>query len=154
MGYGIVDGAGNSLKHVDNGSIFSDPADPLNQRLKVIYDGICGIIEQYRPDVMSIEDVFYHKNIKSALKLGHSRGVAILAGTNSNLEIFEYTPTAIKSAVVGYGRAEKGQVQQMIKVLLKLPEIPQADAADALAAAICHINTAGTSTRRKINVMR
>ena len=154
MGYGIVDGLGNSLKHVDNGGIFTDPAEPLNKRLKVIYDEICRIIEQYRPDVMSIEDVFYHKNIKSALKLGHSRGVAILAGTNAGLDIFEYTPTAIKSAVVGYGRAEKGQVQQMIKVLLKLPEVPQADAADALAAAICHINTAGTTNRRKINEMR
>lgn len=154
MGYGIVDGIGNSLRHVDNGGIFTDPAEPLNRRLKVIYDGLSGIIAQYRPDVVSIEDIFYHKNVKSALKLGHARGVAILAGANSNLDVFEYTPTAIKSAVVGYGRADKGQIQQMVKILLHLPEVPQADAADALAAAICHINTAGTNNRRQLNGMR
>lgn len=145
MGYGIVESVGNRLKHVDNGAIFTNSDDPLPVRLKTLYDGITEIIEKYEPQVVSVEEVFFAKNVKSAMKLGHARGVGILAGANRGLEIFEYSATAIKSAVVGYGRAEKGQVQQMVKVLLNLPEIPQADAADALAAAICHINTAGTN---------
>ena len=145
MGYGIVEGVGNKLKHIDNGAIFTKADDPLPLRLKTLYDGISEAIEKYNPQVVSVEEVFFAKNAKSVMKLGHARGVAILAGVNRGLEIFEYSATAIKSAVVGYGRAEKGQVQQMVKILLNLPEIPQADAADALAAAICHINTAGTN---------
>lgn len=145
MGYGVVESVGNSLKHIDNGAIFTNTDDPLPLRLKTLYDGISEVIEKYKPQVVSVEEVFFSKNVKSAMKLGHARGVSILAGVNGGLEIFEYSATAIKSAVVGYGRAEKGQVQQMVKILLNLPEIPQADAADALAAAICHINTAGTN---------
>lgn len=149
MGYGVVEADGNRLVHIDNGAIFTNPDDPFPERLKQLYDGLSEIIEKYGPQVASIEDIFYSKNVKSAMKLGHARGVAMLAGANKGLEIFEYSATAIKSAVVGYGRAEKGQVQQMVKILLKLPEIPQADAADALAAAICHINTSGTKTAYK-----
>lgn len=144
MGYGVVEAIGSRLKHIENGAIFTKTDVHLSVRLKQIYDGLAEIIEKYRPDVLSIEDIFYAKNVKSALKLGHARGVAMLAGANAGLEVFEYTPTAIKSAVVGFGRADKVQVQQMVKILLNLPEPPQADAADALAAAICHINTAGT----------
>jgi len=144
MGYGLVEGIGSRLKHIENGAIFTKTDDHLSVRLKHIYDCLTELIEKYRPDVVSIEDIFYAKNVKSALKLGHARGVAMLAGANAGIEIFEYTPTAIKSAVVGFGRAEKGQIQQMVKILLNLPEPPQEDAADALAAAICHINTAGT----------
>jgi len=146
MGYGIVESVGNRLKHIDNGAIFTKTEDPLHLRLKTLYDGITEVIEKYDPRVLSVEEVFFAKNVKSAMKLGHARGVGILAGANRGLDIFEYSATAIKSAVVGYGRAEKGQVQQMVKILLNLPEIPQADAADALAAAICHINTAGTNS--------
>ena len=145
MGYGIVESSGSRLIHIDNGAIVTSPGDPLSARLKDIYDGISEIIEQYRPDVLSIEDIFYSKNVKSVMKLAHARGVAMLAGSNKGLGVFEYTPTAIKSAVVGFGRAEKTQIQQMVKILLNLPEVPQEDAADALAAAICHINTAGTT---------
>ena len=145
MGYGIVESSGSRLIHIDNGAIFTSPGAALSDRLKKIYDGISEVIDHYKPDVLSIEDIFYSKNVKSAMKLAHARGVAMLAGANRDLDIFEYTPTAIKSAVVGFGRAEKTQIQQMVKILLKLPEVPQEDAADALAAAICHINTAGTT---------
>ena len=145
MGYGIVEGSGSRLIHIDNGAIFTSPKAPLADRLKDIYDGLSRVIEKYKPDAVSIEDIFYSRNVKSAIKLGHARGVGMLAGANKGLDIFEYEPTVIKSAVVGYGRAEKKQVQQMVKVLLNLPEVPQEDAADALAAAICHINTTGTS---------
>lgn len=144
MGYGLVEGIGSRLIHIENGAIITKTDVHLSLRLKQIYDCLTELIEKYQPDVVSIEDIFYAKNVKSALKLGHARGVAMLAGANAGLEVFEYTPTAIKSAVVGFGRAEKGQVQQMVKMLLNLPEPPQEDAADALAAAICHINTAGT----------
>ncbi len=154
MGYGLVEGIGSRLKHIDNGAIFTKTGDHLSVRLKQIYDSLSQIIEKYQPDVVSIEDIFFAKNVKSALKLGHARGVAMLAGANAGLEVFEYTPTAIKSAVVGFGRAEKGQVQQMVKMLLNLPEPPQADAADALAAAICHINTAGTQKSNAISRQR
>ena len=145
MGYGIVESSGSRLIHIDNGAIFTSPKAPLADRLRDIYEGISKVIDQYKPDAVSIEDIFYSKNVKSAMKLGHARGVGMLAGANKGLDIFEYTPTAIKSAVVGFGRAEKKQVQQMVKILLNLPEVPQEDAADALAAAICHINTAGTT---------
>ena len=145
MGYGIVEGVGSRLKHIDNGAIFTNTDNPLPLRLKTLYDGISEVIEKYQPQVVSVEDIFFAKNAKSAMKLGHARGVSILAGVNRGLEVYEYSATAIKSAVVGYGRAEKGQVQQMVKILLNLPEIAQADASDALAAAICHINTAGTN---------
>ncbi len=143
MGYGIVESEGSRLIHIDNGAIFTRTDDPLPKRLKEIYDGISKVIDSYSPDVISIEDIFYSKNVKSSLKLGHARGAAIVAAVNKGLDVFEYSATAIKSAVVGYGRAEKGQIQQMVKILLNLPEPPQEDAADALAASICHINTAG-----------
>ena len=143
MGYGIVESEGSRLIHIDNGAIFTRTDDPLPKRLKEIYDGISKVIDSYSPDVISIEDIFYSKNVKSSLKLGHARGAAIVAAVNKGLDVFEYSATAIKSAVVGYGRAEKGQIQQMVKILLNLPEPPQEDAADAIAASICHINTAG-----------
>lgn len=144
MGYGVVESEGSRLKHIDNGAIFTRPADPLHMRLKEIYDGIGKVIDTYNPEAISVEDIFYSKNVKSALKLGHARGAGIVAAANMGLDVYEYSATAIKTAVVGYGRAEKSQIQHMVKVLLNLPEPPQADAADALAAAICHINTAGT----------
>ncbi len=150
VGYGIVESAGNRLKHIDNGGIFADKEKLMPERLLKIYDGICAVIEEFSPEVMSIEDVFYSRNVKTTIKLGQARGVAILAGIKKGLKIYEYSPTEIKSAVVGYGRAEKIQVQTMIKTLLALPENPQADAADALAAAICHLNSSGLQDRLDI----
>ena len=108
------------------------------------------LIAQHRPDRVAIEDVFYAANVKSALKLGQVRGVAMLAAASAGLEVAEYSPLSIKSAVVGYGRAEKHQVQQMVTRLLNLAEIPEpADAADALAIAICHLHTAATQEHQK-----
>ena len=147
VGYGVIESTGSRLIHLDNGGIYTRPQDGLPERLRVIYGGLKEIIEEFRPGVLSVESLFYSKNALSALKLGHARGVAILAGANAGIEVFEYTPTEIKSAVVGYGRADKLQVQQMVKILLKLPEAPMPDAADALAAAICHLNTNRTKKR-------
>lgn len=111
------------------------------ERLKEIHDGICEVILEQSPSVAAVEDVFVAVNPRSALKLGHARGVAILAALQHGLAVYEYSPRAVKQAVVGYGQAPKEQVQQMIKVLLKLSALPASDAADALAVALCHANT-------------
>ena len=109
-------------------------------RLKQIFEGLTDIIQRYKPDMMAIEKVFLHKNADSALKLGQARGAAICAGVSQNLSVHEYTATQIKKAVVGNGHAKKEQVQYMMSVILKLPEVPDEDAADALACAMTHAN--------------
>src|SRR5262249_35592377 len=120
----------------------------MAHKLQQIFSSLSAVIAEHRPQVAAIEDVFYAVNVKSALKLGQVRGVALLAASCSGLDVAEYAPLAIKSAVVGYGRAEKPQVQQMVMRLLNLETLPQpTDAADALAIAICHIHTAATLKR-------
>ncbi len=150
-GYGVVEQDGDGvLRHLCSGAIRLSPRDPLELRLKKICAGLTEIIRAYSPQQVAIEDVFYAVNVKSALKLGHVRGVAMLAAAQAGLEVVAYSPLSIKSAVVGYGKAEKSQVQIMVARLLKLPEPPQpADAADALAIAICHLHTAGTLQRQQ-----
>ncbi len=148
-GYGIVEQNETShLKYVIAGAVRLATRDPLELRLSKIYRELRRIIAEYQPDIVAIEDVFYAANAKSALKLGHVRGAAMLAVAESGLSVAAYAPLAVKSAVVGYGRAEKIQVQAMVARLLNLPEIPQpADAADALAIAICHLHTSATLSR-------
>lgn len=141
-GYGIVAEEDHKLFHVVSGGISPSANQPFPRRLKKIYEELEKIIEKHRPHVVVIEDLFVSKNIKSALKLGHARGVAILAAMNADLPVFEYAPLEVKQAVVGHGKAEKKQVQLMVKALLDMPKVPHpADAADALAAAICHIHS-------------
>lgn len=149
-GYGIVDLlADNSLVCLDCGAIKLSPRESMSARLSLISIRLGELIAEHRPDRVAIEDVFYAVNVKSALKLGQVRGVAMLAAATAGLEVAEYSPLSIKSAVVGYGRAEKHQVQQMVARLLKLDEIPESpDAADALAIAICHLHTAATKERQ------
>ena len=144
-GYGIVEKVGNRLIHIDNGAIFTDTAADFPGRLKKIFDGLCEIITQYNPDQVAIENIFFATNPQSALKLGQARGAAIVAAVHSGLPVAEYSALQVKQAVVGQGRAEKGQVQKMLRALLGLPETSQADASDALAVAICHINSYGLS---------
>lgn len=141
-GYGIIEKVGNRFVHVDNGAIFTDSHKEFALRLHRIYRGLAEIIDEYRPDAMAVEQVFLANNAQSALKLGQARGAAIVAGVNAGLPVSEYTAMQVKQAVVGYGHARKEQVQQMVKSLLNLPEIAQADASDALAVAICHANSA------------
>lgn len=141
-GYGVVAEEDHKLFHVASGGISPSAKQPFPNRLKKIYEELVKIIDKYRPHIVVVEDIFVSKNIKSALKLGHSRGVAILAAMNAGLPVFEYSPLEVKQAVVGTGKAEKKQVQLMVKTLLDLPKVPHpADAADALAAAICHIHS-------------
>jgi crossover junction endodeoxyribonuclease RuvC len=140
-GYGIIDVEGNRLRHVDNGVVATRSKDPLPLRLEAIYDGLRQILDRYTPGCVAVEQVFLAKNPRAALTLGHARGVALLAGIHSHLPVSEYSALQVKSAVVGYGRADKQQVQRMVKTLLNLPEVAQEDAADALAVAICHANS-------------
>lgn len=122
-------------------------------KLQKIFTDLTAIIAEHQPEIVAIEDVFYALNVKTALKLGQVRGVAMLAASASGLEVAEYSPLSIKSAVVGYGRAEKQQVQQMVMRLLKLTVPPEPmDASDALAIAICHIHTASTQSKYQVAV--
>jgi crossover junction endodeoxyribonuclease RuvC len=148
-GFGVVEGEGRRLTCLTTGAIRLAPRQALELRLKQVFDGLSALIAEYRPEVVAIEDVFYSVNAKSALKLGHVRGVAMMAAAQHGLSVVAYAPLAIKAAVVGYGRAEKAQVQVMVARLLNLDALPQpADAADALAIAICHIHTAATLQRQ------
>jgi len=151
-GYGVVEmHSGGGLVCLTCGAIKLSPRDPLARRLSRIYDELGGLITEHRPDEVAIEGIFYALNVKSALKLGQVRGVAMLAAATAGLEVAEYSPLTIKSSVVGYGRAEKQQVQHMVTRLLGLAEVPEPmDASDALAIAICHLHTAGTLARQKV----
>lgn len=136
-GFGVLDFASDKASYIASGIIQSIDGD-FPQRLKVIYDAVCELVVEYKPDVVSIESVFVHKNPGSALKLGHARSAAICATFQANAEVFEYAPREIKLAVVGTGSATKDQVQHMVVSLLGLEGAPSPDAADALAAALCH----------------
>lgn len=139
-GYGIIGVTGDQLTYIDSGCIrIKDKSIP--KRLQTIYRCLREIITQHKPDDAAIEDVFMHKNAGGALKLGQARGAAITAIVQDDIEVAEYSARQIKKSVVGTGAAEKEQVQHMVTALLKLTQTPSADAADALAVAICHINT-------------
>src|SRR5512143_1276238 len=145
-GFGVVEQVeSGDLVCLEVGAIRLVPQDRLELRLDRIFCRLTEIIERNRPEVVAIEDVFYAANAKTALKLGHVRGVAMLSAASFELPVAEYAPLSIKSAVVGYGKADKVQVQEMVKRLLRLAEVPQpSDVADALALAICHLHTAAT----------
>lgn len=140
-GYGIVEQLDRRLCHIASGRIVSPARMPFHGRLKNIYLELESVIVRHAPGVMAVEDLFLARNVKSALKLGHARGVAILAGLNADLIIAEYSPMEVKKALVGYGRAQKAQVQEMVRVLLNLGKPPESNTADALAVAVCHLHT-------------
>ena len=147
-GYGVVDSRGSQYELVEYAGIRAPSRFGFAERLLIINQRLEEVISRLRPDACSVEETFYAVNVKSALKLGHVRGVVLLAAARTSVPVFEYSPLEIKSALVGYGRAEKHQVQEMVKILLKLKEPPEPlDASDALAAAICHINTYRTRAR-------
>ena len=150
-GYGVVDlDDGDKLACISFGGIRLSPREPLPTRLSRVFERLSSLIQEFQPDRVAIEEVFYSVNAKSALKLGQVRGVAMLAASSQRLQIGEYAPLTIKASVVGYGRAEKEQVQMMVTRLLCLREIPEpADAADALAIAICDLHTQATLMRER-----
>ena len=144
LGYGVVEKTGNKFKVCDYGAITTDAGTPMTERLEHLYNSLREIIQEHRPDVASIEELFFNTNAKTAILVGQARGVAILACVKGGLEIEEYTPLQIKQALVGYGRADKKQMQAMVKAILNLETVPKPDdTADALAAAICHGHAGG-----------
>jgi crossover junction endodeoxyribonuclease RuvC len=144
----VVEGDGRRYGLIEYGTIKASPRDRFSLRLLKISDGLETLIARFKPDVFSIEEAFYATNVKVALKLGQVRGVALLAAERAALEIHEYSPRLIKQTVVGYGNAEKHQVQEMVRVLLSLAAVPEPhDAADACAIAICHFHHAGAQGR-------
>jgi len=144
MGFGVIDThMDGKLEMIDAGVITTEANSPDAERLEEIYSAVDEIIKLHKPHVMSIEKLFFVRNITTAMTVSQARGVALLAGQQGGLDIFEYTPLQIKQAVTGYGKADKNQVQEMVKVILKLKSIPkQDDCADALACAITHSMTA------------
>ncbi len=150
-GYGVVNVVGNRIEYVTSGCI-RIAGDHLPDRLQQVFEGVQEVITRYTPQEMAIEQVFMAKNADSALKLGQARGAAIVAGAVNGLSVAEYAARSIKQAVVGKGGADKSQVQHMVRSILKLPGTPQADAADALAVAICHAHTqAGKINQMSVN---
>ncbi|MFH1350214.1 MAG: crossover junction endodeoxyribonuclease RuvC [Pseudomonadota bacterium] len=139
-GYGLVEKKNNEMICVHSGTISSSAKIPFYQRIHKIFHSMVEIMTRYRPKEMAIEDVFFAKDVKGALKIGHARGAVLIASVQCGVDIFEYTPLEIKKSIVGYGRATKEQVRSMVQVILHLQEKPSFDASDALATAICHLN--------------
>ncbi len=145
-GYGIVKFEGNKFSPIEYGAVLTKAGEPFAHRLLKLDREISMIIDKFKPDAVSIEELFFNTNIKTAIMAAHGRGVAMAAAARAGIEVFEYTPLQVKQSVVGYGRAEKKQVQQMVKAILNLPEIPKPDdVADALAIAVCHCHSSKLS---------
>lgn len=148
LGWGVIEGSGLKYSAVDFGAVRSNPRDPFSKRLLKVYAGVDDVIERFQPDVLSIEEAFYAVNVGVAMKLGQVRGVILLLAEQRGMDIAEYSPRLIKQTVVGYGNAEKHQVQEMVRILLRLKDVPTPnDAADALAIAICHFHHSGMRDR-------
>lgn len=147
-GWGVIETEGRKIKLVEFGVVRASPRETFPARLLKIFTGIEEIIARLRPDACSVEEAFYAANVKTALKLGQVRGAVLVAAERARVEIYEYSPRLVKQTVVGYGNAEKHQVQEMVRVLLALNQVPEPhDAADALANAICHVHHAGSRDR-------
>jgi crossover junction endodeoxyribonuclease RuvC len=147
-GWGVVEGDGRRYRLVEYGTVKAPPRERFPARLLKISEGIEAVIARHKPDACAVEEAFFATNVKTALKLGQVRGVVLLAAERAGVEIHEYSPRLVKQTVVGYGNAEKHQVQEMVRVLLSLAGAPSPhDAADALAIAICHFHHAGAQSR-------
>ena len=152
-GFGFIDKAGHKLTPVQYGAIQTEAHTPPEERLKQIYESACALIDRYKPDSVAVEKLFFNRNVTTAFAVGQARGVIILAAAQRGLPVAEYTPLQVKQAVVGYGKAEKKQVQEMVKMFLKLSAVPKPDdVADALAVAICHAHSA--VMHQKINEVK
>ncbi|WP_129722639.1 crossover junction endodeoxyribonuclease RuvC [Xylanivirga thermophila] len=148
LGYGVVEVENHQMQVIDFGTVTTPAGMEMQNRLVNIYDGVVELIDRFKPDAIAVEELFFNKNVKTALAIGHARGVAVLAGAKKGIPLFEYTPLQVKQAVVGYGRADKNQVQQMVKMILGLRCIPKPDdAADALAICVCHAHSYGTQEK-------
>lgn len=155
VGYGILEYKGNSFRTIDYGAIITQAQQPFNLRLEKIYDDFTALGQLYKPEAMAIEKIFYNSNAKTVIDVSQARGVLMLAAQKSRIPVFEYTPLQVKQSVVGYGRAEKKQVQEMTRRILGLDKIPKPDdTADALAMAICHAHASGSVMLGTANIRR
>ncbi|WP_422660183.1 crossover junction endodeoxyribonuclease RuvC [Paenibacillus sp. EC2-1] len=142
VGFGFVDKVGSKVTPVQYGSIQTEAHTPDEERLKHVYDGMVQLIDKYKPEAVAFEKLFFNRNVTTAMSVSQARGVLILAAVQQGLPIAEYTPMQVKQAIVGYGKAEKKQVQEMVRMFLKLQSVPKPDdVADALAVAICHAHS-------------
>src|SRR5918997_949469 len=139
MGWGVIRQEGNRLGYVEHGTVTTPPSWEMPRRLGRLFDGVTELIQGYRPETMAMEELFFNTNVTTAITVGQARGVALLAAHKAGVEVYEYTPLQVKQAITSYGRADKRQVQEMVRALLNLREIPRPDdAADGLAISICH----------------
>ena len=152
MGYGVIEyKPGGYYKVIDYGCVFTDAGMPFVERQSKKYEWMQQRFDLYRPDAVAMEELFFNKNVKTALQVGQARGAALVAAARNTKELYEYTPLQVKQSVVGYGRADKDQVQVMVQTILNLKEVPKPDdAADALAIAICHANSSDMPQSFKI----
>jgi crossover junction endodeoxyribonuclease RuvC len=151
VGFGVINYDGQRVAPVEYGVITTDKKESFPKRIREVYEGVQYLIGKFKPDAIAIEELFFSKNVKTALQVAHARGVALLACSQYTPALYEYTPLQIKQAVAGYGRADKQQMQSMVKTLLNLREAPRPDdAADALAAAICHAHSSNMRAYFKI----
>ena len=142
VGYSVIEYVKNKYRVLDYGCVYTDKDEDMPVRLEKIYDGLDGIIKIWKPQDMAVEELYFFKNQKTVIKVGQARGVITLCGQKNSLDLYSYTPLQVKMGIAGYGRADKKQIQEMVKVILGLDEIPKPDdAADALAIAITHINS-------------
>ena len=146
-GYSIIDYVGNKFKLITSGAIETKAKTPFPERLAKIYDDLSEIIDEYKPEAMSVEELFFNNNIKTGINVAQARGVILVVGCQREIPTYEYTPLQVKQAVVGYGRADKVQVQKMVKTILKVDELPKLDdTTDSMAIAICHAHSARFAT--------
>lgn len=149
VGYSIIDYIGNKFTLIDSGAVITKAGMDFPLRLTKIYDELTEVIQKYKPDVVSVEELFFNQNTKTAINVAQARGVVLIVGCKAGIPTYEYTPLQVKQAVVGYGRADKKQVQQMVKAILKVDEIPKLDdITDAMAVGICHAHSYRMLDRR------
>ena len=147
-GYSIIDYQGNKFKLIDSGAVTTKAGESFPLRLTKIYDDLSMIIDEYKPDAISVEELFFNNNVKTAINLAQARGVVLVVGCQKQIPTYEYTPLQIKQAVAGYGRADKIQVQKMVKAILNVEKLPKLDdTTDSMAAAICHAHSARFSEK-------
>jgi len=155
VGWGVIEAKGGRFRMIDNGAVLTKAGLDIEERFLIIYEEICEIIDKYKPDEMAIEELFFNTNQKTAVNVAQARGIILLAARQKGVKINEYTPLQVKQSVVGYGRAEKSQVIEMTKIILKLEKKPRLDdTADALAIAICHGNCAGNRMQSFYNLRK
>ncbi|MBP3362117.1 MAG: crossover junction endodeoxyribonuclease RuvC [Clostridia bacterium] len=154
VGVGVIEYKGNKFRTISYGAITTEAGVPTPQRLQKIYNELNLCIDTYKPDAVAVEELFFNSNQKTAIQVAQARGVIIISAVNKNVPLYEYTPLQIKQSVTGYGRAEKKQIQQMVKMMLGLNAVPKPDdVADALAVAICHAHSSNLNDRLNINKM-